>query len=287
MIDLHIHTKYSDGTDTIEEVIDKIIDMKINYFSITDHDTIDGVCYLLNNKELLEKLDNNDIKFVSGIEFSGILDGDKIHLLGYNYDPNNENILNAVDVGKQKRLSKFQIRIDALKEQLGIVYSQSSLDEMKKEMFLGKPIMAHYLVKDGLFKTKEEAINNAINKLKVKAQETRVDAEIIVPAIVKSGGICVWAHPLGGIGEPRISFDKVEEIITKLLPLGLKGLECYYNLYTLEENRKLLDIAEKYGLLISAGSDYHGKNKKAEIGEVLDLQYYDATNEVNIINELF
>jgi len=287
MIDLHIHTKYSDGTDTIEEIVEKIIKKNITYFSITDHDTIDGVVALLNNYVLMDKLNKNNIKFVAGVEFSSIISKEKIHLLGYNYDINSKYISDAVEEGMSKRTLKYKLRIDALKSQLGIEYSSKSLEEMDKEPFMGKLIMGKYLVEDGYFEDINEAVVKAINKLKVKAQETRVDAEIIIPAIINSGGICVWAHPLGGINEPRISLEKVEEIILKLLPLGLGGLECYYNLYTEEENKQLLKIANKYNLLVSAGSDYHGRNKKADIGEVLNTSWLDATDSCSIIDELF
>ena len=88
------------------------------------------------------------------------------------------------------------------------------------------------------------------------------------------------------MNEPRITLEHVEEIITKLIPLGLKGLECYYNLYTMEEIERLVSIANKYNLLITAGSDYHGKNKDASIGEVADKKSFDASQLVTIFNHI-
>ena len=84
MIDLHIHTKFSDGTDGIDAIVNKIIDKRVKTFAITDHDTIDGVESLLGNSQIRELLDSHNIKFVPGIEFSSILGREKIHLLGYN-----------------------------------------------------------------------------------------------------------------------------------------------------------------------------------------------------------
>lgn len=286
MIDLHIHTKFSDGTDDIERIIDKIIDKGIHTFSITDHDTIDGVVSLLQDEKQQRILERNNIKFIKGIEFSSIIDGEKIHLLGYNCDLNNQEFLNAIDLGWQKRRGKYILRLNALKEQLGIEYSQSSLDEMNKLKYVGKPIMANYLVKDGFFENRQEAIVNGIHKLNIPAQEVRVDANIVVPAIIGAGGVCVWAHSLGGIGEKRITLEKVEEIIQKLIPLGLSGLECYYNLYTEDECYSLEKLANKYNLFISAGSDYHGKNKDCDIGEVMNMSIFDATAKCNILEIL-
>ena len=283
MIDLHIHTKFSDGTDGIEAIISKVIDKGLHTFAITDHDTIDGVCALLENKNYMAQLEELNIKFVTGIEFSSILDGNKIHLLGYNCNLGDAKFLNAIELGWLKRRGKYELRLNALKEQLGIEYSDNSIQEMNKLKYVGKPIMANFLVKDGFFKDRQDAIINGIHKLKLPAQEIRVDARIVLPAITSAEGISVWAHPLGGLGEKRIDFDKVEEIINNLIPLGLKGLECYYNLYTEEECRKLEGLAIKYNLLISAGSDYHGKNKTCDIGEVMDKKTYDATNKCTIV----
>lgn len=286
MIDLHMHTVFSDGTDNIDELVKNIISSDIKVFSITDHDTINGVKFLLNNQYLLSLLKSKGIKFITGVEFSSVIEGDKIHLLGYNYDVNDYDINNAVDIGLRKRKNKYFLRLDALKNQKGIEYSQNSVIEMSKLDFIGKPIMADYLVKERLVSSKGEAYD-ILSSLKIPATETRVDAEIIVGSIIKSKGICVWAHPLGGINEKRISFEKVEEIINKLIPLGLGGIECYYNLYTENEIKKLVGIAKKHNLLISAGSDYHGKNKTALIGEVCNLTKVDVLDKCTILNKIF
>lgn len=282
MIDLHIHTKFSDGTDGIDAIVNKIIDKRVKTFAITDHDTIDGVESLLGNSQIRELLDSHNIKFVPGIEFSSILGREKIHLLGYNCQLDNADFLKAIEMGWQKRRGKYELRLQALKEQLGIEFTASSLEQMNKLKYVGKPIMANYLVKDGFFDNRQDAILNGIHKLKLPAQEVRLDANIVIPAIVGAEGICVWAHPLGGLGEKRIDFEKVEEIIQKLIPLGLKGLECYYNLYTEEECEKLETLANKYSLLVSAGSDYHGKNKDCDIGEVRNKVTFDATDKCTI-----
>ncbi len=282
MIDLHIHTTFSDGTDGIETIVSKVIEKGIHTFSITDHDTVEGVEALLNNNEQMELLSRHNIMFVPGIEFSSILGRDKIHLLGYNCNLKNVEFLNAIERGWQKRRGKYELRLQGLKEQLGIEYSEKSLQEMDKLKYVGKPIMANYLVKDGFFETRQDAIINGIHKLTLPAQEIRLDARIILPAINSAEGISVWAHPLGGLGEKRIGFEKVEEIIQELIPLGLKGLECYYNLYTEEECKQLEQLANRYNLLISAGSDYHGRNKDCNIGEVMDKKIYNATNNCTL-----
>lgn len=286
MIDLHMHSIYSDGTDDLDTLVDKWIDAKITHVAITDHDTISGVQNLLKDMSLMEKIKNNGIKFIPGIEFAGIIDDHKIHLLGYNMDISSEHFQNILNIGKQKRLYKFEARLQALKEKFNVEYSEESLKALRTDgCFLGKPIMVNYMLEDGICDTRKQGFDMLHNL--TNPMSTRVDAKLIIPAVVKSNGICVWAHPLGGIGEPRNSYDKVEEILQKLIPLGLKGLECYYSLYTNEEINKLLEIAEKYNLKVSAGSDYHGKNKTVRIGELsCDTNIILDKNDVTILEFL-
>lgn len=285
MIDLHIHSNFSDGTDSIKEIIDKVIDKGVNVFAITDHDTVEGVETLLNNNSMMEMLKNHNIRFIKGIEFSSIIDTDKIHILGYNCELNNVDFLNVVEMGWQKRRDKYKLRLKALEEQLGIKYSPNSLCEMNNLKFIGKPIMANYLVKDGLFCDRQDAMRG-LSKLKLPSIETKVEANIVIPSILSAGGFAVWAHPLGGLEENRIDIYKVEEVIQKLVPLGIKGMECYYNLYTEKECQELEAIAKKYNLFVTAGSDYHGKNKECDISEVMDKSVFDATNKCSILKIL-
>lgn len=269
MIDLHMHTKFSDGTDTIEEIIDKWIDNNLKYVAITDHDNIDGVTYLNNHQDLIDKLKENNIKFIHGCEFSSFIDTYPIHLLGYNFDLDNRNILDVIAKGKTLRFEKFRCRIHALKEQFDIEFSENSLKEMGENVdFIGKPIMAKYMLNDGICDNYEDCFKKYLNNLKLKTVETRIDAREVIPALINANGICVWAHPLGGIGEKRISYEEVESIIQRLIPLGLKGLECYYNMYSTSEIENLLKISNKYNLYISAGSDYHGGNKNVKMREL-------------------
>lgn len=285
MIDLHIHSRFSDGTDSIENIVQKVIEKNLTHFSITDHDMIDGVSQLLEDALLMDLLKKFGIKFISGVEFSGYIGDNKIHLLGYNFDVNNKSIQEVVEIGRARRYAKYLIRLDALAQQKGILFSEQSLQEMASIEYIGNPIMSNYLVKDGIFANRNDAMK-CIKSLKLPDSEINIDAHIILPAIIGAGGISVWAHPLGGLNEPRISIAEVEDVIQQLIPLGLRGLECYYNLYTQEEVDALVNLAEKYNLLISAGSDYHGRNKDADIGEVVDCHEFDATSVATILNEI-
>lgn len=286
MIDLHMHTNFSDGTDKIEELVDKVVNKGIKFFSITDHDNIGGVSYLLNDDYLMNKLKVNGIKFIKGVEFSSIIDGNPIHLLGYDYNLNIK-FLDVIQISQDKRMKKFDLRLDALKEQFGIEFSDNVLRELREQCdFVGKPIMARYMQKDGICEDYELCLSKYLNNLKLPNYETRVDANIVVPAIKNSSGVCVWAHPYGGVGEPRIDINKVEEVLKLLIPLGLDGIECYYSKYTKSEIDNLISLAEKYNLKVSAGSDYHGQNRSVELLDLCsDNKIVVNKSQVSILNK--
>ena len=89
----------------------------------------------------------------------------------------------------------------------------------------------------------------------------RMDAIRSIKTAIAAGGIAVWAHPLGGTGEKRLFKSDFDAQLEVLMQAGIKGLECYYSEYTMEEVDMLRRIAEQNGLLISGGSDYHGTRK--------------------------
>ena len=288
MIDLHCHSNFSDGTDSIEQIVEKWIKLGLKYVSITDHDTVAGVNYLINNAEIKKILREKGITFIKGIEFSCFDEGDKLHILAYDYDENNEDFLAVIEEGKSRRTKKFILRAEKLKEKHGIEFDEKSYNEMLNFDYIGKPIMARQLINDGVFNDMYDAFK-VLNALNISDEDTRIDAKFAMNVIKSAGGLAVWAHPLGGLGEPVITYEEVERIIEKLKLMGLKGLECYYCLYTEDEIEKLKSIAKKHGLMISAGSDYHGKNKKTGMKElskdrILDLNQEQVTL-INVINK--
>ena len=100
---------------------------------------------------------------------------------------------------------------------------------------------------------------------------------MVIKAILESNGIPVWAHPFGGTGERERTIAEFEAQLKILVYAGLKGLECYYSKYEQDQVGLLVSYADKNGLLISGGSDYHGKNKKVSLGE-LKMKYMQSTD---------
>lgn len=252
-IDLHIHSAASDGTDSIPQILKKIQDSRIHTFSITDHDTIEG-------SQLMEKLVPKDFCFLRGIEFSCITPYKKCHILGYNYDSDDSCFQDALELGKKLRREKVELRIDFLKEKFGIVLTEEELNWLNQQPSPGKPTFGQLLVKRGLTNDIDAAIKQYINPC--KTANDRIDADVAVKAILHSGGIPVWAHPLGGEGERRLTADEFKNQLNELISYGIQGLECHYSRYAQEEVAFLVEQANKHHLMISGGSDYHGSNKK-------------------------
>ena len=164
------------------------------------------------------------------------------------------------------RRRKHSLRLEYLERKYGIVLTESEKDSLRCENSVAKPHIARIIMNRGL----SESVTDAIVKYMSAPDFPNgfIPHTMAIEGILASGGIPVYAHPLGGECEKRISLAEVERRVEILRSSGLLGLECYYSRYTKEESRGLSDIAERYGLLISGGSDFHGANKTVRLGEL-------------------
>ena len=251
LIDLHIHTTASDGSDSPAELARKVAGLRI--FSVTDHDTIDGALQM-------ERLVPPGTVYIRGVEFSCVSPAGKCHILGYGYDPRHPALLAALEEGRTLRLEKLQRRLEALRAHFGIILTDDELSRLYSLNSPGKPHLGKILLDRGLAETLDGAIQTYL-KIRVPGRD-RIDAGGAIAAIEKAGGRSVWAHPLGGEGEKRLPPEKFEDQLQTLLAAGLKGMECHYSRYSREEIQFLRDRAAAHGLTVTGGSDYHGINKR-------------------------
>lgn len=255
--DMHMHSHYSDGSDDLETLLKHVEENEIKTFSLTDHDTILGTIKI-------ETMIPDDLTFYRGIEFSAITKYREVHILGYNFDPNNPVLLETIEEGKRKRALKLENRLRYLKEQFNITFKQEDLDYLYSLNAVAKPHLGRMLMKYGYCDSISEGITKYINGCKV--DHDRIDYKEAIHAIQEAGGIAVWAHPLGGEHVRHFEPWECERQLDLLLQEGLDGMECYYSRYTTKEEDYLLSLAHKHHLLISGGSDYHGKNKTVKMG---------------------
>ncbi len=254
MLDFHIHTTYSDGTDDLLTVIDKVKDY--NYFSITDHDSIESAKYISKNGLNLPN-------YVNGVELSTIDLGRSIHILFYNYDVNSKvlnDVIDEIDLNRKDRLLE---RINILKDNYKIDFKKEDIDYLLSLPNPTKPNIASVIVKYGYAIDVDQAIKDFLyHKLETK----KISSEYVIRKLKDEKGILILAHPLGGIGEKRVDSEQLIERLNRFIGYGIKGLECCYSMYNNYEQQFLLNLAKNNNLIISGGSDYHGKNKKVQLG---------------------
>ena len=275
--DLHIHSDCSDGSDNIEHLASKILDAKIDIFALTDHDTIEGC------KEMAKFIPAK-ITFIPSIELTCKADFVKCHILGYNCDYNNKALLDLIEKGKILRTRKLETRIEYLKNKWNIELTPEELNWLYSRKSVVKTHIANILVNRNLAKDNVSAMKKYLDGC--KSGDTRFTGEEAINAIKTSGGIPVWAHPLGGEGEEHINQKDFYTKFEVLKSQGIKGLECYYSRYSQEEIEFLVNVANKNNMLISGGSDYHGSNKDIPLAKLnIDTKFIDIS-KLTLIKEM-
>lgn len=248
--DLHIHSNCSDGSDTVDELAEKIKKAEIEIFALTDHDTVEG-CKLMSEKF--------ETGFIKGIELTCLLEDIKCHILGYGIDIKKPKLKALIEKGKILRRKKLETRIHYLKDTWDFEFTKEELDWLYSRKSVVKTHLANILVKRGLAENNIAAMEKYLNGC--KTGNTRFDGKEAIETIQQAGGIAVWAHPLGGEGEKHLDFNAFIPKLEKMIKYNIQGLECYYSRYNKEEIKFLTNCAEKYNLYTTGGSDYHGTNK--------------------------
>ncbi len=252
-IDLHMHTTVSDGTDTPEELLAAVEAAEIDIFSITDHDAVKGC---LRIPPLLKK---NGPRFITGVEFSCRDEEGKYHILGYGYDPDAKPINAAVEHGHALRMNKLKKRLAFLEERFGFTFTPEETKALYAMDNPGKPHIANMMVQHGYTHSRGEAIEKYLSQAKFPSEYVR--PEEAIEGIRLSGGIPVLAHPCYGNGDQLILGDALTKRVKKLMDFGLLGLEAFYSGFPKKLIDEVLSLADRFGLYVTAGSDYHGRNK--------------------------
>lgn len=268
--DLHTHTINSDGTYTVEEIIKKASEKGLKVIAITDHDTVDG---LLDTEKLKEYENKYDIKIIKGIEMSCNLNGKDVHILGYFLNLEDKNFLKELERIAEIRNERNEKIIKKLKD-LNIPVTMEELKTIVKGNVISKAHFAEIMLQKGYVNCKSDAFKNYLGKSGVAFVEKRdykpTDA---VDILVRNGAFVSLAHPKL-ITE---NTDEVEKLIIELIKHGLKGLEVNYYSFSEKDKAFYKKLAEKYNLIITGGSDFHGGNRvQVSLGDTgLTLSEYD------------
>ena len=278
MIDLHIHSKYSDGILNITQIESEASKSNISILSITDHDNIESVDYIKKYKL------SNVITFIPGIEMSteSYFFGDKIkiHLLGYNYDSNNKLLNKAL-------LDIYSYRANANKEyilKLIKKFNYLSID-MFTDFDYGKHSWINKQILNRIYKTVEDSKINEIKEYlrgnKPHYIKYNFKIEEAIDILNNADGYSVIAHP----HELKLSNNKLEELLKYLIDCGLKGIETYHNYASSEEVAYYHSLATKYNLYESGVSDFHNYENNQSIGCIYSELNYDNKFIKKLIKE--
>ncbi len=258
-IDLHMHSTVSDGTDTPEELLGKVRDKGLKMFALTDHDAAKGVGMIR------KVLAPGDPALLSGVEFSCRDEEGKYHILGYGYDPENPAFRKVVEAGHDLRMQKVTARLGFLRDAFGFAFPADEIRSLLSMDNPGKPHIGNLMVKYGYAATKEQAIKEFINKKHF--HNAYIGPEEAIRGILQGGGVPVLAHPAFGSGDELIVGEEMDRRLRRLMDYGLQGVEAFYSGFTPKLREETLAFAEKYSLYVTAGSDYHGKNKLIVLGD--------------------
>lgn len=253
--DLHAHSVYSDGTWTPAELIDGAIRAGVSALALTDHNTVDGL------SDFISAARGKDIEIVLGAEFSADYNGKELHILGLFIEPERFSDVSALmSVVHQRKEKSNRALISALRRD-GYDVDYDVLASATPGGRINRAHVASAMVEKGY----ADSIKDAFYKFLVPSAgyykfPQMFTAQEIIDFIISIGAIPVWAHPFLSLSEPEI-IDFLSEA------RGLCGMECYYSTYDEETTKSALSIAERFGLLPSGGSDFHGARKPSiELG---------------------
>ncbi len=252
--DLHLHTNFSDGTNTVAELLQKAKDAGLSCISITDHDTVEGLKYLKEN------IKNPDLEVIPGIELTAEHEDKEIHILGYFIDFENKSFLEQLAAIKRARVKRIKDMTAKLKS-LNVNIDPEEVLCLSEVGTVGRLHLARVMLKNGCVASLQEAFNKYIgDNGPAYVGRFRLSPEKAIQLIERVGGVSVLAHPY--------SLSK-QDLIPKLVDFGLSGIEVYYPEHSSSQIRNYLEVARKFDLLITGGSDCHGNAKPTElIGEI-------------------
>lgn len=258
MVDLHIHTNNSDGEYSTKEIIEMLKQKNIEIFSITDHDNINS-CIELENIDLPKSM-----IYIPGIEFSSINEIYNCHILGYNIDYKNNNLIKECDIIRKRRLDKIKVIINHLENNYEIYITEQE----KKQIFDKKGTTGRFdickILMEREYGKKQEIYEKYLSNIEgIKTHRSNI--ETITDIIKQANGVSSLAHPKEIEEDYKVN---IEDIIEEFIEKGINGIEIYNTKHTLNDVKRYIEIAKKYNLLMTGGSDFHGiSHPERELGK--------------------
>jgi hypothetical protein len=257
--DLHLHTRFSDGTWSPEELVSQGRSHGLAALALTDHDTVEGCA------PMAQACAAAGLEFLAGTELTAQHTGDEIHILGYGLEARDPKLLAEIakfQAVRQDRIREMVLRLN----QLRVPLAADAVFALANCRAPGRPHVARALVKAGLCSNLDEAFERFLKKNRPAwVPKFKMSAAEAIALIHHAGGVAVLAHP---------GLNRTDNVIPGVVEAGLDGLECFHSKHSPGAVRHYLELAARFQLLVTGGSDCHGFSKGAPLIGGVKLPYH-------------
>lgn len=254
-VDLHIHTTYSDGVFSPERIVDTALEAGLNAIAITDHDNVLAYPTAVNYaKKIADDTGTKQLEILPGVEINTIYKNIEIHILGYFMNRSDSDFQEMLKSQQKARVEQTEEIIRLLNKKEGIHVTFDKIKSLVAEGgSIGRPHIAKAITMAGGTNSVMEAYNKYINNdSEVYVQRKTISPHEAIEIIYDAGGIPVFAHPF--------DVEDAENLIKEFMHYGLRGVEAYHRKHSPAMVEYYSTIAERNGLIITGGSDFHAPN---------------------------
>jgi predicted metal-dependent phosphoesterase TrpH len=246
MIDLHMHTVFSDGASQPEDLVQGALAHGLEAIAITDHDNVESF------DRACAAAEGTPLTLIPGIEINTSWKSQEVHILGYYIDREHSDLCAIIEKHRESRIQQLKKMVELIRAKTrSSLTFDDVISRVREDGSVGRPHVAQALLEKGVVSSIGEAFGKYLssNAPTYYRRETAPPHEA-VEAIYESGGIPVIAHP----GDMVI----IEELVKDLMNYGLRGLEAYHRSHSPAVIEFHCSLAEKYDLIVTGGTDFHG-----------------------------
>lgn len=248
LCDLHVHSVFSDGTLTPEEIVNLAVRKGLHAVALTDHNTAKGC------PRFVAAAEGKPFLAICGTEFTTEYEGTELHLLGLFLPREVFGEVEAYTAERNARKEESNRLTICKLQEAGYRIGYDELTEAFPDVARNRSHIARLLVRKGYAATVEEAFQKLLNpECGFYTRFPEPDFLKTIAQIKAWGGAAVWAHPLY-----HVDLERAKQILPAAVAAGLDGAEAYYSTYTPEEQAAMLLLTKRFGIAASGGSDFHG-----------------------------
>lgn len=261
-IDLHVHSSFSDGSETTETLVQLAVVANLSAFALTDHDTTDGYksLYEAAKRHNIGLPSSEQLEVLPGVEISAAYKNKDIHILGLLIDPNNTDFNALLKSAEKERISRNIKMIDILKQKAGLDISYDEIVALSPNSIITRAHFGKYLVDKKIVNDYPSAFEKYLgDDTPYYVARNFTSPKEAIEGIIRAGGVPVLAHPI----IYRLPVPELERLVDTLISYGLRGIETIYSSHSKQDENYVRGLAKRKGLIITGGSDFHGIPKPA------------------------